>query len=151
MDNKNRYGALYRILTVTMLLLWIFFIFYHSMETAEMSSSRSMGLLAMMERYLGRYSFLTEHLLRKLAHFLEFAVEGVLLLSVLLGYTERLFRYLGWPLLGGVLTALTDETLQLFSAGRSAQVTDVWIDFLGVMTGLLAAAVIVKIVCRILR
>ena len=37
-------------------------------------------------------------------------------------------------MLGGLLTALTDETIQLFVPGRSGQVTDIWIDFSGVMT-----------------
>ena len=40
-------------------------------------------------------------------------------------------------MLGGLLTALTDETIQLFVPGRSGQVTDIWIDFSGVMTAFL--------------
>ena len=46
------------------------------------------------------------------------------------------------PMLGGVLTALTDETIQLFSDGRSGQVTDVWLDSAGVLTGILVAIVL---------
>lgn len=38
-----------------------------------------------------------------------------------------------------MLTALTDETIQLFSQGRSSQVTDVWLDSAGVLAGILAA------------
>ena len=34
------------------------------------------------------------------------------------------FRHITVPMLGGVLTALTDETIQLYSPGRSSQVTD---------------------------
>ncbi|MGN0203962.1 MAG: VanZ family protein [Coprococcus sp.] len=143
MDNKNNHQLLYRMITAVFLLAWILFIFHNSMENSELSSSRSLGLLAVLERYLGESSFLTEHLLRKLAHFTEFAAEGVLLLLMLRGYTDRVTRYMGWPLLGGLLTALTDETLQLFSDGRSSQVTDVWIDFSGVLAGVLTAAVIV--------
>ena len=46
------------------------------------------------------------------------------------------------------LTALTDETIQLFSPGRSSQVTDVWIDFAGVVTGTLLAAFLVQAIVR---
>ena len=46
------------------------------------------------------------------------------------------------------LTALTDETIQLFSLGRSSQVTDVWIDFAGVVTGTLLAFLVQAIVRR---
>ncbi len=53
-------------------------------------------------------------------------------------YTRHFFKHVSWPMLGGLLTALTDETIQLFVPGRSGQVTDVWIDFSGVLTGLLS-------------
>ena len=42
-----------------------------------------------------------------------------------------------YPAFAGLLTALTDETLQLFSPGRSAHVTDVWIDFAGCVSGVM--------------
>ena len=41
-----------------------------------------------------------------------------------------------------------DETIQLFSPGRSSQVTDVWIDFAGVVTGTLLAFLVQAIVRR---
>ena len=41
------------------------------------------------------------------------------------------------PILGGLLTALTDETIQMFSDGRSSQLTDVWLDLSGAMAGIL--------------
>ena len=39
--------------------------------------------------------------------------------------------------LGSLLTALTDETIQMFSDGRSSQLTDVWLDLSGAMAGIL--------------
>lgn len=36
-----------------------------------------------------------------------------------------------------MLTALTDETIQLFYDGRGSLVTDVWIDFSGVVMGMI--------------
>ena len=55
----------------------------------------------------------------------------------------------GWcwqvPLLGGVLTALADETIQIYSPGRSSQVTDVWLDSAGVLAGILAALVLMAL------
>ena len=49
-------------------------------------------------------------------------------------------------ILGGLLTALTDETIQLFVPGRSSQVTDVWIDFSGVMTGLIVGLILLGLI-----
>ena len=61
-------------------------------------------------------------------------------------YTRHFFKHVSWPVLGGLLTALTDETIQLFVPGRSGQVTDIWIDFSGVMTGLLAGLILLGLI-----
>ena len=87
---------------------------------------------------------LTDHIVRKLAHFCEYMLEGfflVLMTRVLAGRRRRLLPYLSWPALVGVLTALTDETIQLFFQGRGSRVTDVWIDFGGVVAGMLVGLV----------
>lgn len=39
----------------------------------------------------------------------------------------------------GVMTALCDETIQLFVAGRTGQVQDVWLDTAGAFTGAVLA------------
>ena len=85
----------------------------------------------------GIASRLTDHIVRKLAHFCEYMLEGFLLTLCLRVYTRRFVRHISWPILGGLLTALTDETIQMFSDGRSSQITDVWLDFSGVLTGIL--------------
>ena len=53
------------------------------------------------------------------------------------------------PLKGYEQYALTDETIQLFSQGRSSQVTDVWLDSAGVLAGILTALVLMAL-CRLL-
>ena len=64
-------------------------------------------------------------------------------------YSRHPLRHITVPMLGGVLTALTDETIQLFSEGRSSQVTDVWLDSAGVLAGILTALVLMAL-CRLL-
>ena len=64
-------------------------------------------------------------------------------------YTRHFFKHVSWPMLGGLLTALTDETIQIFSPGRSSQVTDVWLDSAGVLAGILTALVLMAL-CRLL-
>ena len=79
--------------------------------------------------------------MRKAAHFCEYALEGFLLQLGVRLFSRKL-RFLSWPALLGLLTALADETIQLFFDGRGSQVTDVWIDFAGVLTGMTAALVL---------
>ena len=89
---------------------------------------------------------LSEHTIRKLAHFLEFMLEGFLLMLCLRVYTHHFVRHMSWPLLAGMTTALLDETIQLFTPNRTSMVTDVWLDMTGVVAGLFVALIILLIV-----
>ena len=106
--------------------LWIAAIFLHSLMPADLSEAESGGLLAWLSRL---FPGLTHHLLRKFAHFTEFAVLGLLLSQC---FRVRIFR----PLLAGLLCALCDETIQLFVPGRSSEIRDLWIDFAGAALGI---------------
>ena len=132
-----------RVVFTVALIACIWFIFSNSMAVATVSSGSSGRVLAWMRIILRRLGqpglaeHLTMHIVRKLAHFCEYALEGFLLTLCLRVYTRHFFVHISWPILGGLLTALTDETIQMFSDGRSSQLTDVWLDFSGVMTGIL--------------
>lgn len=85
-------------------------------------------------------------LLRKVAHFCEFACLGVLL-SWLFAMERPLPRGFAAPAAGlGVLAACVDETLQLLSPGRNSSLWDVCLDSAGVAAGigLLAAALALR-------
>ena len=118
----------WRVIFTFALIGCIVFIFSNSLQIADVSegaSGRVLGILQGILRHLGlpgAADRLTMHIVRKLAHFCEYL------------------------LVGGLLTALTDETIQLFVPGRSGQVTDIWIDFSGVMTGLLVGLILLGLV-----
>ena len=123
----------------------IWFIFSNSMAVADVSSVSSGRVLQLLQAVLRRLDHpalaqrLTMHIVRKMAHFCEYTLEGFLLMLCMRVYSRRPLRHITVPMLAGVLTALTDETIQLFSEGRSSQVTDVWLDSAGVLAGILAA------------
>lgn len=120
----------------------ILFIFSNSRQVAEISEGRSENALLQAQAVLTRLGLpelagrLTDHIIRKLGHFLEYTLEGFWLMLCLRVYTRHFVKHISWPLLGGLLTALCDESIQLFTDGRSGQITDVWIDFSGVLAGL---------------
>ena len=134
-----------RVLFTLALVGCIWFIFSNSMAVADVSSVSSGRVLQLLQAVLRRLGMpglaqrLTMHLVRKLAHFCEYTLEGFLLMLCMRVYSRRPLRHITVPMLGGLLTALTDETIQLFSEGRSSQVTDVWLDSAGVLAGILAA------------
>lgn len=134
-----------RVLFTLALAGCIWFIFSNSMAVADVSSVSSGRVLQLLQAVLRRLGMpglaqrLTMHLVRKMAHFCEYTLEGFLLMLCMRVYSRRPLRHITVPMLAGVLTALTDETIQLFSEGRSSQVTDVWLDSAGVLAGILAA------------
>ena len=134
-----------RVVFTLALIGCIAFIFSNSMAVAEVSSVSSGRVLQLLQAVLRRLGMpglaqrLTMHLVRKLAHFCEYLLEGFLLMLCMRVYSRHPLRHITVPMLAGVLTALTDETIQLFSQGRSSQVTDVWLDSAGVLAGILAA------------
>ena len=125
-----------RILLVTMIAL----IWGHSAMPPDLSSMESgfvfRLLFAPLAFFFGAEN-VTEYLIRKAAHFLEYAALGCLL-----SLDER--RTLSWGgALGrlnfGLLVAFLDETIQIFS-GRGAQIADVWLDLSGVLAAVVAMA-----------
>ena len=133
----------------------IWFIFSNSMAVAQVSSASSGRVLTLLQGALRRLGHpalaqrLTQHVVRKMAHFCEYLLEGFLLMLCMRVYSRHPLRHITVPMLGGVLTALTDETIQLYSPGRSSQGTDVWLDSVGVLAGILAALVLMAL-CRLL-
>ena len=94
---KKRSFRIYLILT----LLWAAGIFLHSAMPAAASNAESGGVLAVVQMIL---PWITHGVLRKAAHFLEFAVLGILLTGTFHG--ARNFT-LAKPMLFAVLTAMT--------------------------------------------
>ena len=144
-----------RVIFTFALIACIVFIFSNSMQIGDVSESASGRVLLLMKKVFTRLGMpgvanhLTDHIVRKLAHFCEYMLEGFLLMLCMRVYTRQYIWHISVPMLGGVLTALPDETIQIFSPGRSSQVTDVWLDSAGVLAGILTALVLMAL-CRLL-
>ena len=74
---------------------------------------------------------------RKIAHATEYALLSCLLLGVWYDKHKKLRRYVWIPWLIATLYAVTDEVHQWYVPGRSCQATDVMIDSVGAMVGIL--------------
>lgn len=141
-NKTNPWVVCGRILFTACLAATILFIFSNSRQVAQLSDQRSLAALGRVQGILDRLGLtglaarLDNHLIRKLGHFAEYTLEGFWLMLCTRVYTRHFVKHISWPVLGGLFTALCDETIQLFSEGRSGQLTDVWIDFSGIMAGL---------------
>ena len=77
------------------------------------------------------------YIIRKLAHFSEFAALGMTFSWLFGMITDRPIRQWLLPLGCGVAVACIDETIQIFSPGRYSSIKDVTIDAAGVFTGII--------------
>ena len=129
-----------------LLVLWIIFIWGHSLQTATVSEAESGKFLSLLGRI---FPFLlnTEFgmfIVRKSAHFIEYLVLGILLCLDFQMDLYGVLRRFSIPVLTGLAVAFMDETIQMFVAGRSGEIRDMWIDVAGVALGTLIVLAIVN-------
>ena len=142
-------------LCLVLLGLNLAFIWGNSLMTAEVSRAFStfvQNVLAGLFPVTGPDESVDgHHLLRKLAHFSEFACLGILL-----SWLTRMLRQVKWelyvfPLCAGALVAAVDETIQIFVPERGPHIFDVGIDTLGVATGIVLISLYVCIKNKLWR
>lgn len=146
----SKSGIAVRILVTFILIMTVCFIFGNSQEVGTVSSDRSSQVLETYNQYrLWFMPELTNHIIRKLAHFCEYMLLGFVGMIWLDLFTKHYIKHISWPILFCVLVAMQDETLQKFVSGRSSQVTDVWIDTFGSITGVGIGLVLILTVYEI--
>lgn len=121
------------LICLAVLLIWIAFIFTRSLQSTDHSNLESQWVLDLLQKFCP-FS-LSMYVVRKLAHFIEFAVLGMLAGLLFGGQCKSLSSGLLLAALTGVIIALGDETIQLFVPGRTSRVSDVWLDIAGASAG----------------
>ena len=144
MKHKKRWIAV----VLVLLVLTLAFIWRNSTESIPESQAKSLDLVAILkpilEPIIGEGK-VTDHFVRKTAHFCEFALLGAEL--------RLLFLLLGFGTVQGHMNALfaalaagvTDETIQYFRE-RGSMVLDVALDFCGAFFGALVLLLIALVV-----
>ena len=128
-------------LCIVLLALNLVFIWGNSMLPGELSGAVSLWLKKLLN-FGGEDSQTGHGLLRKLAHFTEFASLGI--------WCAWLWGMLGrkpvYALLSGFCAACVDETIQMFVPNRGPGVLDVMIDTFGVCLGVAALHLICSLI-----
>lgn len=123
------------------------FIFRLSCDTGEESAEVSAGLLAWIIEFIGKY--ISHNLLRKIAHFCEFAALGFFVGGAVKFTFGSGKVYI--PLIPCVLYAISDEIHQYFVPERACRVFDVFVDSCGSFTGILVFALLIFIIEKIMN
>lgn len=131
-------------------IVYVLLIYGHSLKSGDSSSVESSYVLMQLREFfafIGMDSqWLTEHLVRKAAHFSEYTLLGILLMGCFNSYKFNLWKRCFFHFTLAYFIPFTDETIQLFIQGRSSQVSDVWLDISGVLFGSLFAALWLRLI-----
>ena len=130
---KQRGANIKKIIIILLPLAWMAMIFYLSHQPAEQSAELSGGIVANLIEIF--HLPVTEHFVRKAAHFSEYAVLGILVVNAVRLFVSNHFLWTSVVVCS--LYSVTDELHQLFIPGRSCQVSDMLLDTAGSAAGVL--------------
>lgn len=137
-----------KIVSWTLCAICMAFIFYFSSRTASQSSAQSGKILEFLTSVFGN-NVLTDFLVRKTAHLLEFAGLALLFSNAFYQTVQKKKFVPIFAFLSTSLYAVSDEIHQIFVDGRSCQFTDWVIDSSGAVIGIVAFYILFFIVNKI--
>ena len=123
-----------------LLILWMSVIFIFSNMNSRISDSTSYSIVDKLTYFNEKADNNRDYLnliVRKSAHFTEFLILGILIYNVFNLYNINNKKKIIFCIIFCLIYAFSDEYHQLFIKGRSAQIKDVFIDFVGSFMGIL--------------
>lgn len=152
-----------RIIFLILIIINCATIFIFSNEQAEDSSKTSSRVVEFISEVVPYIKNMPEPdktifkeeitpVVRKCAHYSIYAMLGILTVNFMLTYKGRSFYQKGLTsFLFCAFYAVTDEIHQLFIDGRAGQITDIFIDSLGTLTGILIVILCAKIYKKVTK
>ena len=123
-----------KILNISLLIIWMIFIFVMSSFSATESTNQSSIIVTVISSTI---NISNTHLLtvtiRKLAHLTEYFILGILTYNVF----KNNYKSINLSIIVCLLYAISDEIHQIFIPGRTGQITDVLIDTIGALIGII--------------
>lgn len=159
MKTLDKKGKILCVLTSIPVLAIMCVIFYFSSQTADASNATSGGFVEIAMGYVSRFlgdisaeayahiEHTVTFIIRKSAHFLEFAALGFFLMIHLSTYVKKRPWLISWVI--AALYACSDEIHQNFVSERAMRFTDVCVDSSGAFFGILAVCILILIIRKI--
>lgn len=132
-----------------LIVLTVVFILNNASDNPEQTYEKSDGVVAILRNIIDPFGLLEDStlsfLVRKAAHFSEYALLGAELYAAVLLLEKKSITAVPFAVL---LTAVIDETIQIY-AGRTSSTVDVLIDLCGGIAGILFTLLCALIASRI--
>ncbi len=147
-----------RVLLIILTITWMGIIFYYSSQNGSLSANMSGKITNFtIQLFIKNYADLplneqsniyknVSYLIRKIAHFSEYAILAMLLFFTMRSFTKNYLYIHTISFVLSCLYAVSDEFHQSFVADRLPLFKDVLIDSLGSLTMLLFIACIINII-----
>ena len=120
-------------ISLLLVILWMIFIFVISSFNATSSSNQSNFIVDIITSIINiKDTELLSLIIRKLAHFIEYFILGILVINFITRYDKKIII----AILLCIIYATSDEIHQIFVPGRSCQIIDIMIDSLGSIMGI---------------
>lgn len=135
-----------RYLSLALFIAATVFIFTNSAQTADVSSGQSRPFVMFIKGIIAKImgveadDFAVTYFVRKAAHIVEFFIQSAFLATFFVFSSKRFFGV--YVLFSGLLTSCVDEYIQTFSDGRAGMISDVFVDFCGVIIAFLCYAIV---------
>lgn len=128
-------------ISLLLVILWMIFIFIMSSFDATSSSNQSNFIVDIITSIINIKDIgLLSLIIRKLAHFIEYFILGILVINFITRYDKKIII----AILLCIIYATSDEIHQIFVPGRSCQIIDIMIDSLGSIMGIYLYKLITK-------
>lgn len=128
-------------ISLLLVILWMIFIFVMSSFDATSSSNQSNFIVDIITSIINIKDIgLLSLIIRKLAHFIEYFILGILVINFITRYDKKIII----AILLCIIYATSDEIHQIFVPGRSCQIIDIMIDSLGSIMGIYLYKLIAK-------
>ncbi len=128
-------------ISIILVILWMIFIFVMSSFDATSSSNQSNFIVDIITSIINIKDIgLLSLIIRKLAHFIEYFILGILVINFITRYDKKIII----AILLCIIYATSDEIHQIFVPGRSCQIIDIMIDSLGSIMGIYLYKLITK-------
>lgn len=137
-----------KILYLALVLIWMLMVFMFSNQNGEKSQGTSRKISVIVAKIFTHNQEINEdekeariekvdYAIRKIAHYSIYTLGGMLIYNYIRTFNIKKTKVILISILVGIIYATTDELHQYFMDGRSAQITDVVIDSLGIFTGVI--------------
>ena len=120
-------------INILLVITWMILIFIMSSFNSVESSNQSGLIVNIIANMFNINNInLLSLIIRKLAHFTEYFILGLLTYNMIHSYNKKAYL----SVIICVLYAISDEIHQMFVPGRSCQIMDMTIDTLGSLLGI---------------